>query len=131
MTDEEKKAIFYLKDLEDDKEHLVIEQRQAVHIVLELISKLQQEIDEADKIIDDSIEEQKEREKYTHSLEEKLEKQSKVIDEMADLISCECEDNWICECKDNGIVELWNIADKELVKQHFYRKAEEENENND
>lgn len=54
MNEEEiiKKAVFYLKDLENDKEHLIIEQRQAITTILNLIEKQQKEIEKKDKIID-------------------------------------------------------------------------------
>ena len=46
MTNEEKDAIFRIRELEDNKEYLVIEQRQAVTTVLSLIDKQQKEIEE-------------------------------------------------------------------------------------
>jgi len=46
MSDEEKKAMFQLKDLENDKEHLIIEQRQSITTILNLIEKQQKEIEE-------------------------------------------------------------------------------------
>lgn len=44
MDREENNAIFWLKGLENDKEHFVIEERQAITIILNLIDKQQEEI---------------------------------------------------------------------------------------
>lgn len=55
MNEEEKKAVFYLKDLENDKEHLVIEQRQAITTILNLIDKQQKQI----KILKDNLVEER------------------------------------------------------------------------
>lgn len=45
MNEEEKKAMFWLKGLEDDKEYLIIEQRQAITTILNLIEKQRKEIE--------------------------------------------------------------------------------------
>ena len=45
MNEEEKKAVIQLKGLENDKEHLIIEQRQAITTILSLIEKQQKEIE--------------------------------------------------------------------------------------
>ena len=52
LSDEEKKAVFQLKDLENDKEHLIIEQRQAITTILNLIEKQSKEIEDNKKYID-------------------------------------------------------------------------------
>ena len=83
----------------------------SIETVLNLIQKQQQEIEEADEIIDNSIESQNEREKYMHILEEKIVKLEKVIDEMASRI----------EILDDDFG-----AFKEGIKQYYYRKVEED-----
>lgn len=49
MTEEEEKAIFWIKGLEDDKEYLTIEQRQAIHTLLNLLSKKDKVIEELER----------------------------------------------------------------------------------
>ena len=72
LSDEEKKAIFYLKDLENDKEHLTIEQRQSITTILNLIKKQSKEI----QLL-------KEQKQYViDEYGETIEKQSKEIEEL-------------------------------------------------
>lgn len=95
------------------------------------------------KRIDNSIEEQKEREKYTHSLEEKIEnqkstlelycknyglqkdkieKQDKVIDKMAEDIY---ENNNFYQLK-IAFEKIEKGKEKDFIKERFYRKVEED-----
>ncbi len=55
LTSEENKAIEWVRDLEDDKEHLTIEQRQAINIILNLVEKQQKEIEEKDRQYDSLV----------------------------------------------------------------------------
>ena len=52
MTNEEEKSIWLVKGLQDDKDHLIIEQRQAITTILNLIDKLQEENTKLKKQID-------------------------------------------------------------------------------
>lgn len=98
-------------------------EKEAIEIVNDLIEIIEEELQYENETYRRIDEEDWQSLKIVLNLISKLqkenEKQSKVIDETVDLISCECEDDWI--------VELYNIADgniNELVKQHFYRMVE-------
>lgn len=101
MTEEEKEAIKYLKLIQQDFLKSAKQRREngedtgygtledvdklsafEIGIILNLIQKQQEEIEENSKTIDNLIKEQKEREKYTHSLENVSEKKDKIINEM-------------------------------------------------
>ena len=79
MTEEEKRAVENLEEEVYSIEGLEIQEItfyskgiEDIKIVLNLIQKLQEGNNNKDKIIDDLIKQQQEREKYTSSLEEKL-----------------------------------------------------------
>ena len=101
MSEEEKEAInnlnfiivtdVYDNEVKIDKTKIVNEYNESVGIVLNLISNLQKENEELENKIDTLIDEQEEREKYTHTLEGKililqkeLDKKDKVIDYLAE-----------------------------------------------
>ena len=98
------------------------------------IEKLQKEIKEADEIIDNSIEQQHEREKYTHSLEEKIVKLEKVIDELVyKIYSLKIKlelNNLLEDCfiprEFSDINDCIKKDCKDCIKQYFYRKVEED-----
>lgn len=103
MSKEEKEAIDYLKklDIMFIASGLKKRTRQAIKIILNLIDKLQKDNYKLDRenqlrfennielqkgneqlelLLDKSVDEQLEREKYTHELEKKIEKYAKQID---------------------------------------------------
>lgn len=82
LSDKEKQAIEYLKEC-IMKENLFEEDftLYQIKIILNIIMKLQKENEKLEETIDNSAEEQKEREKYTHSLEIKLQEKDRIIKE--------------------------------------------------
>jgi len=144
MTDREQEAIEFLKALKDLQIVLTCSfwnkgefkfntlQKEQFDIILNLISRLQQEVEEQDETIEKSVEEQKEREKYTHELEEKLAKKDKVIKlmafEMAENTGSCPLDIFDWENKKYNNCDSCNNTYKECFIEYFYEKAEEENE---
>ena len=95
MSEEEKKAVFYLKDLENDKEHLIIEQRQAITTILNLIEKQQKE------------------------LNKEKEKNDELKEQLCDIHNNFCKFNW----KESNGVQVYNQL-KELYNSIYRTKKE-------
>lgn len=114
MSEEEKKAVFYLKDLENDKEHLIIEQRQAITTILNLIEKQQKEIEARLEEIDSlykmmSAKDERIEELYVSKdkIKEKIEEYKKKCDE------CNFQNTGVCKefkvyynCSIQSVLEL-------------------------
>lgn len=109
MNEEEQKAIEDLRgylEWNDKNSFSRLPRDNHIEILLNLISKLQKEIEEQDETIEKSVKEQKEREKYTHNLE-------KVIDLMA---------------KERAKISDEIPVPAEAIKNFYFKKVEEENE---
>lgn len=123
LTEKENKAIRNLENLSEFGLSTTLNQTDLdkMKLVLNLITKLQEENEVLEKTIDNSAEEQKEREKYTHSLEIKLQEKDRIINLMAERIE------WLC--KSNGILldkEYSENFNNEDIKQYFKKLVKEE-----
>lgn len=132
MTEQEQKAIeildtFELRRISRKYNKLDLNDVYASQIVLNLISNLQKEVEQLENKLDNSLNEQKEREKYTHSLEEKLDKlqkenkklqadieiKDKVIDLMAeDIRQVIGDDNYMEMTRDETIEKYYREVEK-------------------
>ena len=128
MTEEEKRAIELLENIERNKQECLMLECPVVknNVKRQLkIIELKKELDKKDKVIkelkenDLSEEYDKAIKNYYDEYNERI-KAEKVIDLMAE---------WLYKDDTSfGLFELREINTKEKIKQYFYKEVEEENE---
>ena len=102
MSEEEKKAIEHFKNYPKNWDFAYEIDKKAIEIVLNLISKLQKEVDKKDKVIDLAI---------------------KNLNQLGGMYHLKAKDNTYSSRN----VETVKMTSEE-IKEYFYKKVEEENE---